>query len=177
MEVSDRHYSAALVCGGRQRRPLSPGDLFKGKIESRNEKYVNIQHIVKANGFHLGKGNKNFYEIASIRTLETIYEDYGRNVLDNTLCLIASTCAGIPRASQRECLLGVAEFVHRYGLVDFAERLQDKFPIIWYEYTEAMRVRGSAGSGTSRKKFCRALVMHYNKGIRSDSKKRLQWEE
>lgn len=130
-----------------------------------------------ANGFRIGRGSQNFYNIASILTLFTIVGDFGYPVLDDTLCLIANTWSGIARASQSECLLGVAEFVHRYGMADFAERMRDKFSVVWYDYSEAMRNRGSAGSSASRKKFCRALVEQYNKGIRRNCKKYLVWEE
>ena len=119
----------------------------------------------------------DFYKIAAIHTLYRISEDYGYDVLDITLFLIASTWGGIARASHSESLLGVAEFVNRYGIGEFVDRLGGKFNVIWYEYTEAMRVHGSVGTTTSRHKFCRILVQHYNKGINANSKKRLKWED
>jgi len=161
----------------QDKRLLTPGDLFKAGLASGDEQCVKIHKIVESNGFHIGKGNKDFYKIASIHTLYTISEEYGYDVLDITLFLIANTWNGIARATQSESLLGVAEFVSRFGLADFAERLHDKFAVIWYDYTEAMRVHGSVGSTTSRKKFCRILVAHYNKGIVHNSKKRLKWED
>lgn len=170
---------AEYYCKQNQdKRLLSPGDLYKAGLASGNEQCVTIDKIVRANGFHVGKGgSKDFYRITAIKTLFTISEDYGYGVLDDTLFLIASTWAGITRASYSESLLGVAEFVSRYGLVDFVERLHEKFTVIWHEYTEAMRYQGSSGTTASRQKFCRILVMHYNKGLVHNSKKRLQWEE
>ena len=156
---------------------LTPGDKLKGGIASKDELCVTVDKIVTANGFQIGKGNKDFYKIAAIKTLFTMAEDYGYAVLDETLFLIANTWAGIPRASSSECLLGVAEFVSRYGLASFAERLHDKFSLIWYEYTEAMRYQGSTGTAVSRYKFCRILVEPYNKGIVHNSKQRLKWED
>jgi hypothetical protein len=72
--------------------------------------------------------------------------------------------------------LGVAEFVNRYGKADFAERLKDKYAVVCYEYSEAMRFQGSAGSVKSRVKFCQILARNYNQGIARNSKKRLKWE-
>jgi hypothetical protein len=161
----------------QDKRLLTPSDLFKAGLASGDDQCVKISKIVKANGFHIGKGNKDFYKLAAIHTLYTISEEYGYDVLDVTLFLIASTWSEIPRASQSESLLGVAEFVRRYGMADFSERLRDKFSIVWYDYSEAIRAHGSVGSTTSRKKFCRMLVEHYNKGIVHNSKKRLKWEE
>jgi len=71
--------------------------------------------------------------------------------------------------------MGVAEFVNRYGMVDFAERLCSKFTIIWNHYTEALQTRGAGGQKKNRRKFCRVLVEHYNKGFASNNKKRLSW--
>jgi hypothetical protein len=161
----------------QDKRLLSPGDLFKGGMAAGDEHCIRINSIVRANGFRLGSGCRNFYELASVRTLQTIAEDYGYDVLDSELRLIANTWAGIPKASQRECLLGVAEFVSRYGTANFAARMQDKFGVIWYSYSEAMRARGTTGTSASRKKLCRIMVEHYNKGIAKNSKKRLVWEE
>lgn len=161
----------------QDKRPLTPADLFKAGLASGDEQCLKINRIVATNGFVLGMSGRSFFKIAAINTLYMIVVDYGYTVLDDTLCLIATTWSGIERASQRECLLGVAEFVHHYGMADFSERLRDKFSVIWYDYVEAMRVQGSIGSSTTRKKFCRVLVEHYNKGLNHNSKKRLKWEE
>ena len=161
----------------QDKRLLTPSDLFKAGLAAGDLQCIAINRIVEANGFRVGKGNKDFYKLAAIHTLYTISKDYGNNVLDTTLYLIANTWAGIARASHSECLLGVAEFVGRYGTADFVGRLHGKFIIVWHDYTEAMRFQGSSGSAASRVKFCRILVGHYNKGIVHNSKKRLKWEE
>ena len=161
----------------QDKRPLTPGDLFKAGLASGDIQCANINRIVRANGFRIGTGKKDFFRLMSIHALYTISEDFGYKALDDTLFLLANTWSGIAKASQSESLLGVAEFVHRYGIVEFAERMHEKFAVVWYDYCEAMRVHGSVGSSTSRKKYCRILVEHYNKGIVHNSKKRLKWEE
>ena len=158
------------------KRILATLDDFKSGLEAKDEMCLKINDIVKANNFSIGKGN-SFYKIATVQGLYTIVKDYGYQVLDDTLCLLANTWSDFPKASQYECLLGVAEFVSRYGLAEFSERLRDKFFAISYDYAEAMRVQGCAGTTTSRKKFCRALVIHYNQGFRSGNKRRLIWED
>ena len=158
----------------QDKRLIKPMEFFKAGLVSGDEQCVKIYRIVKSNGFNIGNGNKDFFKIGAIQALFTITDEYGYEVLDDTLCLLASTWSGLPKASQAESLLGVAEFVSRYGMADFAERLKDKFTIVFYDYTEAARVR--ATTATSRKKFCRVLVENYNKGIANNSRKRLKWE-
>jgi hypothetical protein len=157
------------------KRPMSTFDDFKAGIEAKDEMCLNIQKILKDNKFQIGRGG--FYKIQSIQTLFVIVRDFGYKTLDDTLFLLANTWGDIAKASDSEFLLGTAEFVYRYGIAEFSERLKSKFSVICYDYAESMRVRGSIGSTTSRKKLCRIFVDHYNKGIRANSKKRLQWED
>jgi hypothetical protein len=159
------------------KRLIKPMEFFKAGLLSGNEQCVRIYEIVRGNGFQIGTSHKDFRKIAAIQSLFTIVDDFGYEALDGTLSLIAKTWSGIARASQSECLLGSAEFVSRYGRVaDFAERMNGKFNAVFYEYTDAVRIRASASSAVSRKKFCRILVEHYNKGLASNSRKRLKWE-
>lgn len=149
---------------------------FHAGLEANDPVCVNIHRIVKANKFDIGRG-KSFWKIAAVKALFTIVEEYDYTTLDQTLWLIAHTWYNIPKASQSESLLGVAEFVHRYGTVEFAERMGDKFIVADYEYNEAMRVHASISSAASRRKYCQILVNQYNQGIRSNSKRYLKWED
>ena len=161
----------------QDRRLIKPLEFFKAGLVSGDEQCVRINRLVRSNGFNIGSGNNDFFKIAAIQALFTIVEDYGYEALDDTLCLLASTWSGLTKASQAECLLGVAEFVSCYGMVDFPERMKDKFSVVHYDYTEAVRMRVSAAPVSSRKKFCHILVEHYNKGLPKSSKKRLKWED
>jgi hypothetical protein len=158
------------------RRQIKPMEFFKAGLVSDDDSCVRINRAVRSNGFHIGVGKNSFYKIGAIQALFTILDEYGYETLDNTLCLLACTWSGIARASQSTSLLGVAEFVSRYGIADFAERLKDHFSIILYDYGEASRTKVTS-SGVARKKFCRVLVDHYNKGLAHNSKKRLKWED
>jgi hypothetical protein len=155
-------------------RPLRPYDLFKGGLIAGDEMCLRINETVKSNNFKIGYASKNFYQIGALDTLFTIAGLFGYEILDDTLCLIANTWAGIARATSGEVLMGVAEFVSRYGVCDFDRRLCDSFSVIWYEYREI--TRKAYHSTAARKNFCRILVEYYNKGFASNSKKRLKWE-
>jgi len=161
----------------QNKRRLSPADFFKAGLEADDVACRRINDVVNSNGFHVNRGSKDFYKINAIDALFTVYTDFDDTILDQTLCLIASTWPGLARASTSDFLLGVAEFVSRYGMVDFADRMKDKYAAICFEYSEAMKNRGAAGSVTSRKKFCKVLMDNYNKGLVHNSKKRLKWEE
>ena len=160
----------------QNKRAITTFDDFAAGLEEKDGECMKINDIAKANDFQIGRG-KGFFRISSIHALSTIVKDYGYETLDDTLCVLANTWSGIPNATRSECLLGTAEFVSRYGTAHFPERLRDKFAVIYYDYAEAMRVKGSIGSTTSRKKFCRILVEHYNRGLNGRSKKRLVPEE
>lgn len=160
---------------GDDKRPLKPLDLFKAGIIAGDEKCLRINEIVKSNNFQIGFSNKNFYQIGAINALFSIANEYGFEVLDDTLSLIAYTWAGIAKATCGDCLLGVAEFVHRFGMVDFDKRFNGSFHVIWYEYKDC--TREAKYSSKARKMFCRILVDHYNKGLGNKSKKRLKWED
>ena len=158
------------------KRLIKPLEFFKAGLVSGDADCVEIYRIIRTNGFNIGSGSKDFHRISAIQALFTITGEYGFETLDDTLFLIASTWNGVTKASQSESLLGVAEFVNRYGMADFADRMKEKFSAIFYDYTEAARTRASSSSVTARKKFCRVLVEHYNKGLAANSRKRLKWE-
>lgn len=159
---------------GNDKRALKPLDLFNAGLIAEDEKCLRINEIVKANSFTIGFDYKNFFHIGAIHALFLIADDYGFETLDHTLCLIANTWTGISKATSGACLLGVAEFVHRYGIAEFDKRLGYSFSEIWFEYKES--TRKSQTSDKARKNFCRILVEFYNKGLGGKSKKRLVWE-
>jgi hypothetical protein len=156
-------------------RGIRPMEFFKAGLVSGEEKCVSINQIVKAHRFSIGCDNKDFSKIGAVQALFTITDEYGYDVLDGTLRLLAGTWSGITKASQADILLGLAEFVSRYGTVDFAARLEGKFYAVFHDYIESARTRVTS-SATARKKFCRVLVDYYNRGLANRSGKRLVWE-
>ena len=160
-------------------RPLTKYNLFKAGLEAGDEECVQIDRIVRANGFTVGMSSRGFDNIAAIYALTTIYSVYGAQTLDETLRLLRATWPGINNVTKREFLVGVAEFVHRFGAAEFVERMQLRdITTIWHDYlAETSRSSRSTADPSMRKAFCRALVRHYNKGLNSNSKKRLTMEE
>jgi hypothetical protein len=159
-------------------RKLTWLDYYKAGVIAKDELYLEIEKILADNGFQIGQGKENKC-IRAVQTVQIIYTEYGGKVLDDTLCLIANTWIGLPKATSREFLIGVAEFVHRYGMADFAERMKDKYAVVCYEYTEVVKNSAFIANthNTIRRNFCRVLVMQYNKGLRVNQKSYLRWEE
>lgn len=162
----------------RNSRPLTKYNLFKAGLEAGDELCVQIDRITRANGFTVGMSGRNFNSIAAIFALSTICTVYGFEVLDSTLALIRATWEGINNATRREFLVGTAEFVHRFGPAQFAERMRFKsIAEIWQDFlAEAGHSSRTSSDPAMRKGFCRVLVRHYNKGLVANSRKRLKME-
>ncbi|GHU35917.1 hypothetical protein FACS1894105_05400 [Clostridia bacterium] len=159
------------------RSNISQFEDFKAGLNAKDNTCMKIDEIVKDNGFQFGMGG-GFRNIASIKTLTDIAENFGFQNLDDTLCLIANTWSGVPSVTNSQCIYGVAEFINRYGMRDFADRMKNKYAVVCYDYFEATRVvHSSIHSAISRKKYCKILVEHYNKGFAHNNKKRLVWED
>jgi hypothetical protein len=159
-------------------RPLTKYNLYKAGLEAREETCVMIDKICRDNGFEVGMSSRSFNHISAIFALQTICAVYGYDVLDTTLTLIRVTWEGIVSATRREFLVGVAEFVSRFGVAEFDERMKFKnLAAIWQDYLFEMgHAQRQANDPAMRKAFCRVLVRHYNKGLGSTSKKRLVME-
>jgi hypothetical protein len=159
-------------------RPLTKYNLYKAGLESGDEMCVQIERITHANGFVVGMSNYSFNNISAIYALTTVCTVYGYKTLDETLSLLRSTWEGINNATRREFIMGMAEFVHRFGAVNFAERMKFKnIAEIWQDYlAETSHTNRTSQDPAMRKAFCRVLVRHYNKGLSSSSKKRLSME-
>jgi len=158
---------------GVDKRALRPLDLFKAGIIAEDWNCLMIDGIVKDNHFQIGFAYTDFNQIGAVQALFTIVDDYGHEVLDDTLCLIANTWDGLHKAVCGESLLGVAAFISKYGVADVVTRLCDSFTDVWLDYRAV--ITKSQQSIKARHHFCRVLVEHYNKGLGARNKKRLQW--
>jgi len=159
-------------------RPLTKYNLFKAGLEAGDKVCVHINEICQANGFTVSMSSKGFNSISAIYALTTICAVYGYDCLEATLRLLRATWEGVNDATRREFLVGTAEFVHRFGHVEFAERMRYKnLAAIWQDYlAESGPSSRQTCDPAMRRAFCWVLVRHYNKGLNSNSKKRLEME-
>ncbi|MCL1831739.1 MAG: hypothetical protein FWG45_02360 [Oscillospiraceae bacterium] len=162
----------------KNNRPLSKFNLFKAGLEAKDEMCVNIEKIALANGFKISGSRRDSNAITSIFALEIVVEVYGYEVLNDTLSLLGETWNGVKNATNREFIVGVADFVNRFGKQDFARRMKkQKLKDIWQYYIYLVpNGKRASNDPQMRKAFCRVLVDHYNAGIRPDSEKYLRME-
>ena len=177
------HEEEAHYCGlfNKNRRAHSIMDTYRTGLVEHDPICVNIDRIVRSNNFIIVPGSKSYHKISSIDVLFYIHMNYGVQVLDDTLCLIASTWNGIEKATQAISIFGVAMFVHKYGMRDFSDRLKDKFYAVSYEYSDRLHIipggNGRKWSISMGEEFCKILVEYYNKSFGGTSKKRIKWED
>ena len=113
---------------------------------------------------------------AALALIETLKAKHGELMFHQSGgCCDGSAPMCYPR---REFLVGTAEFVHRYGAAQFAERMRFRnIAEIWQDYlAESSHSNRTSSDPAMRRAFCRVLVRHYNKGLSSNSKKRLVME-
>ena len=161
----------------KNKRLLLPFDYFKAGLISGDKKCIHINEIVGANGLEIAKARNGFAQVSAVGTLFEIYDVYGPDVLHEALWLITETWNGLSKATQSATILGVAEFVSRYGMDGFALHLTDKFALIWERYIKSLQLRSKGGKQMGRKKLCRILVEAYNDGLGANSKRRLKWND
>jgi hypothetical protein len=159
-------------------RPLTKYNLFKAGLEAKNEMCCRIVEIANKNGFTIGTSSKKFNVISAIYAVETVTKIYGYDVLDKTLSLIRETWDGQKSATFREFIVGVAEFISRFGKVEFAEKMKRKnLALIWQDFlASSLHTERKTNNPAMRRAFCYVLVNHYNSGIPARSKQRLQME-
>ncbi|GHU53708.1 hypothetical protein FACS1894132_06640 [Clostridia bacterium] len=159
-------------------RQLTMYTRFKAGLESGDEACLKINAVVEKNGFTIGTTARQFNTITAIFALMTIFDSYGEDVLDQTLKTICTAWDGNPQAKNREFLVGVSEFVHRFKVTDFAVRIgKVSLSAIWQEYLQWAQYQNRATANREmRTALCRIFVKHYNKGIPSNSKRYLKME-
>jgi hypothetical protein len=151
---------------GENTRPLSTYDRFKAGLVANDPVCIEIDAIVKQNSFALKKAFYGNNRIAAVSTVQRIYKIYGGDILDKTLMLMRETWGGYDTIARNEYLLGVAEFVYRFGTIDFIDKFKNmKFNHIYQRY---QMLREGMPNG---KAFFMALVQRYNEGMHNSKKK------
>ena len=154
-------------------RPSHP-EKFQAGIEEKDEQHVAINEIVRKYDFAIGRSKNS---IQSIKELFNICEMYGVQTLDTVLQLIRETWDGATLALRRESLIGLAEFVHRFGRVEFVERMRQRdIYTIWRKFKELYANALGSTTAPARNAFCASLVHFYNKGLQRNSRRYLKME-
>jgi len=165
-------------------QPLGAYDLYRAGIASGDEHFLNIQAVLDKNGYKTGI-KSDYQTITAVNALSRVVWIFGADALDMALQYITAAWRGDPTALRREMLAGMAEFAHRFGsLVTpemFGRKVGNLLPSdLFYEYRRRCEGRINAHSAFKpllRRLFCVILCEYYNKGIGSQSKKRLRMED
>ena len=152
--------------------PLSQFSLFKAGIEAQDPVCIAIQEIAQKHGFEIRATSRDFKYISAIHALKTVIAAYGHDVLDSTLRLIKETWHGDKNTTKREYIVGVADFVNRFGEASFVKRMQQaNLSALWREYLKNATFYSRASSDPAmRKAFCLAILTEYNKGLKASKR-------
>jgi hypothetical protein len=148
-------------------RSLTQYSLFKAGVEAEDPLCIAIQEIAEKHGFEIRATSKNFKFLSAIHALRTVATVYGNDVLDTTLRLIRETWDGLKETTKREYIVGVAEFVSRFGEANFAKIMCKKsLTAIWQDYMKFTTYASRASNDPAmRKAFCMALLAQYNQRL------------
>lgn len=154
-------------------------DTFNASLWAEDEESLQIKKLMDKYGFRFGKGRPMC--ISAIGALQTILRSFDMNTLEMTLASIAQTWPHDTTILRREMMAGLGEFWHRFGnritLEQFEKRMSAKLPMEMYQ-EHMLRTKGksnptSAFNKSVRFTCCGVLVDHYNRGLRMNSKNRL----
>jgi hypothetical protein len=137
---------------------LAPYEIFKGKIESGNDKQIIIQSIVESYKLKIHKSTAP-NALTCVSCLERIYENHGTSILNRALGLVIATWEGEQQSLCANIISGVAKCIYTYGddMNDdaFIERV-GKFSARELARTAREHRNGSLG-------FAEEMVVAYNK--------------
>ena len=156
-------------------------DLYNAGLVARDPHFVAIEGILHKYGYVASRQSGPMH-ITAVSALSRIVVLFGLDVLDRAFSYITTTWPTDSTVLRREMLAGIADFVTRFGRsVEpemFAERMSNVHPsALFYEYrrrTECQVSSRNAFNLTMRYTLTGILVESYNKGLNSNSRKRLK---
>ena len=95
-------------------KTLVPYEVFNAHLEAGDNKQLMIAKLVRSYGFEVA-ADKRPGQICAVSALEYIYDRYGYQILDKTICLLLATWEGENNSLSANMLKGVARIVATYG--------------------------------------------------------------
>ena len=143
-------------------KPLLPYEVFMANVEAGNNKQLLIKELVESYNLEITPGGVPG-GICAISTLESIYDKYGMQMLDEVLKLCVNTWEGIPQSFTSGIMKGIAKLIESYGdnlkEETFIDRLSKVTP------KEIIRTAKERRAGMMG--YAEALLIYYNKKTRS----------
>ena len=136
---------------------LSPYEIFHAHIEAGDEKQKIIEAMVRSYGLEI-KSKAQSNGICAVNTLEKIYDKFGRETLDKTLCLAVATWEGENNSLSGNMLMGIARIIVAYG-----DSLKED---IFKDHVGKMSVKSIIRTAKERRPgamgFAEAMMLAYN---------------
>lgn len=145
---------------------LLPYEIFKANVEAGNSLQLTIKACVESHNLKVGSTTADMC-ICAVSALESIYNKYGYQTLDETLLICAGTWEGEKLSLSGSFLKGIAKlidtygdelspevFIHRLGLVSVKEIIR----------SARERHNGSFG-------YAEAMLQYYNRKTKSGLRK------
>ncbi len=102
-------------------RKVSAWQGFKALIEAKDDTALDINNILSEFGFYLTPNDKiiniqdkEFGKIRSVKVIEKLYNNLGRNAFSKIFDIISKTWCGQPSSLKRDIISGVATFLKGY---------------------------------------------------------------
>ena len=152
-------------------KALVPYEMFKAHVEAGDDKQRMINSLVNGYGLKISK-NYNPGCICAIGALESIYDQYGYEILDHTLRLTLATWEGDKVSLSSGILKGIARLIAVYG-----DSMEDE---IFKDHVGSNSAKAIARVAKDRRPgtlgYAEALILAYNnKNKRHLSLAKLFW--
>lgn len=100
----------------RDRRAMKPGEVFRGRLASGDQKAIDIRDVVRSTGFDVGlNGSHDVGRIGAVAAVEAVYTMMGPEMLREVLQLIADTWGTDDNRGHSDVAVrGLSAFLVRY---------------------------------------------------------------
>lgn len=174
----ERHEASLFRRINVGRKGITKYQVYKAALVERDDVTVAIEAAVTEEGFRVRPGSKDgpstWCCIRAVGTLYQLHDRGGAPLIRTTLQTISRSWNGDMMATEAIVLGGLGRFIHQHGSSVDVRRLENRLKatspssIVRYVIDSSRIVSGSRDLT-----FCRALEAIYDKGLRSDSPKRL----
>lgn len=163
-DLTYEHEADIFANQQRYVKNLQPYEVFIANVEARNPQEMMILELVGS--YHLTIGTKKGPNvICAVSTLESIYEKYGYQILDEVLRLVVATWEGDPLSFSSNILNAMARVVVTYGSHLDEEVFKEKLGVL----SVKQMIRNAKDRRSGSMGVAEVMVLTYNGKRRSGS--------
>jgi len=163
-DLSYEHEADIFANQQKYVKNLQPYEVFVANVEARNSEQMMILELVGS--YHLTIGNKKGPNvICAVSTLESIYEKYGYQILDQVLRLVVATWEGDAFSFSANILNAMARVVVTYGSHLDEEVFKEKLGVL----SVKQLIRNAKDRRSGSMGVAEVMVLTYNGKRRTGS--------